>query len=158
MFLVHTITIPPSKTHTTGTLSKSFWVSIIEKNPTAGVLQKGAVSNDVSRVITKGTLFVWAVAREVAEVSAKRTIVLKTAVLGMSRGTSSAVRAFVIRAVNTKMPEGMTVKTYSLLSCGHCWAQMGVSRDNSSGIGCHMVLVESGMRISQVVDKGGSNR
>ena len=41
---------------------------------------------------------------------------MKTAVLGMSRGMLSAVRAFIIGAVNTKMPKGMAVKTYSLLS------------------------------------------
>ena len=71
MSLVQTITIPPSKTCTTSTLSKPLWVSIVENNPAAGVLRNGTVSNDVSRVIAKSTLSVWAVVREVAEVSAK---------------------------------------------------------------------------------------
>ena len=116
-----TITLPPSKTCTTGTRLDSLWVSIVEDDTTAGVLWEGAIHNDMSWVIAKGTESVWTVVGSVAEVAAKRTVVAQTVVLGMA-------------TINTKMPCSVAVKTNSFQSCCHGWAQAGVSKNNLSGI------------------------
>ena len=78
-----TVTIPPSKTHTSGTKSQSLRVSLIEDNPLAGVLRERTVADDMSWIITEGTLSVWTDVREMTEVSAKRTVVARTTVLGV---------------------------------------------------------------------------
>ena len=72
-------------------------------------------------------------------------------VLRVARGVLAAVRAFVFWAVNMKMPCDVAVKTMSLSS--HCglWAQMGVSRCNSSGVGGGMALMKGRARISGII-------
>ena len=134
MFNSHTITIPSSKTCTTGTRSQSLWISVIEDDPTTGVLQEGAVGDDVSWVIAKGAETIWAEAQGVTEAVAKRTVVVGTMVLGVTRGALMAVGAFIFRTVNTKVPCKVTVKTMSLASCQGFCAQTGISRCNLSGI------------------------
>ena len=62
----HTVTIPPSKTCTTGARSKPLWVSIIEDDTTTGVLRERTVSNDMSWVVAKGTEAVWTIGGNVA--------------------------------------------------------------------------------------------
>ena len=81
-----TVTIPPSKTCTTGVRSKPLWVSVIEDDPTAWVLREGTVCNDMSRVIAEGTNSVQTEVGGVAKTVAKRTVVSMTTVLGMTRG------------------------------------------------------------------------
>ena len=130
----HTITLPPSKTCTTGARSESLRVSLVEDNPTAGVLREGAVCNNMSWVVAEGAKLVQTEVRGVTEAVAKRTVVLSTAILGVTWGVLTTVGAFVLRAINTKMPCEVTVKTTSLISHQGLWAQMGISRCNSSGI------------------------
>ena len=117
--ILHIITIPLSRSCTTGTISEPFWVSIIEDNTAARVLGEGTVSDNMSRIITKGTVPVWIVAGKVAKVATKRTVVLNTMVLGMSQSALSAVGALIVRTVDTNMPSGVAMKTYSLRSRCH---------------------------------------
>ena len=70
----------------------------------------------------------------------------------------SAVRALIVRAVDTNMPQGVAVKTNSFFSCDHWWAQMGVSRYNLSGVGSSAVLMEFRVRISRFIKEGKSGR
>ena len=129
-----TVTIPPSKSCTSGTKSQSLWISLIKDNPLAGVLRERAVADDVSWIITEGALPVWTDAGEVTEASAKRTIVARATVLGVAWSTLTAVRTFVLRTVNTKMPLVVTLKTNSCHSCNGLRAQSGIMRCNSSGV------------------------
>ena len=110
----------------------------------------------MSRVITEGASSIWTIAGHVAEVAAKRTKVSKTMVLGMSQGSLSAIRAFIVLAIDTKMPESMAVITDSLKSCLHGQAQTGISRDNASGVGGSVVLVKGRMRVSRGINESGS--
>ena len=146
--LPHTVTLPPSKTCTTSARSESLRIPLIEDDPTAGILREGTVCHNVSQVVAKGTPSVWTVMGDVAEVAAKRTVVSNTLVLRVARGALVAVRTLVFRAVHTKMPCGVAVKTTSLRSrCGF-WAQMGISRCNSSGVGGSTTLMKGRARVS----------
>ena len=91
-----TVTIPPSKTCTSGTKSQSLRVSLIEDNPLAGVLQERTVADNMSRIITGGAPLVWADVREMTEALAKRTAVVRTMVLGVAWGVLSAVRTLIL--------------------------------------------------------------
>ena len=82
----HTVTIPPSKTCTTGARSKPLRVSIIEDDATTGVLGERTVSNDMSWVVAKGAEVVWSIVGNMAKAAAKRTVVLITMVLGVANG------------------------------------------------------------------------
>ena len=113
-----TITIPTSKTCTTGTRSQSLWVSVIKDDTAAGVLREGTVSDNMSRVIAESRLSVWTIVGGVTEASAKRTVVMKTTILRVTWGMLLAIGTFIVGAVDTKMPCGVAVKTYSLWS--HC--------------------------------------
>ena len=146
-----TVTIPPSKTCTTGTRLQPFWVSVIKDDTTAGVLREGTVCNNVSWVVTEGTELVWTEAGGVAEAVAKRTVVLKAMVLGVARGALTAVGTLILWAIDTKMPCGVTLKTASLASRQGFWVQMGVTRCNSSGIRGGTSLMEGRMGVSRVI-------
>ena len=113
----HTITIPPLKTCTTGARSKPLWVSVVEDDTTTGVLGERTVSDDMSRVVAEGPEMVWAIMGDVAKASAKRTVVPNTMVLRVARGALTTVGAFILWAIDTKMPCSMTVKTTSLRRC-----------------------------------------
>ena len=89
--------------------------------------------------------------------SAKRTVVVKALVLQVSWSELLTIGAFVVRAVDMKMPCGMAVKTYSLWSRAIDGPRWGVLRCNSSGVGCSTVLMKGRARISGVVDEGGSD-
>ena len=128
------VTIPPSKSCTSGTNSQSLWIPLIKDNPLAGVFREGAVSDDMSRVVTKGALSVQTDTGEVTEAPAKRAVVVRATVLGVTWSTLMAVRAFIFRAVDTKMPLVVTLKTNSCHSRDRLWAQPGISRHNSSGV------------------------
>ena len=134
---------------TTGASSDPLRVSTIEDDPTTEVLPERTVHDDMSGVITEGASSIWTVVGHVTEVAAKRTKVSKTMVLGVSWGTLSAVGTFVIWAINMKMPEGVAVIIDSLMSCLHGWAQMGILRDNTSGVGGGMVLMKGRTRVSR---------
>ena len=111
------ITLPPSKTCTTGARLESLWISLVEDDPAAGVLREGTICDNVPQVIAQGTKLVWTVAGGVAEVATKRTIVSNTMVLRVARGALVAVRTLVFWAVDMKMPHNVAVKTTSLRRC-----------------------------------------
>ena len=65
-----TVTIPPSKTCTTRTISKSLWVPIIEDDARAWVLRKRTVDEKVIGGVTKGAPAVRTVAGQVGKTAA----------------------------------------------------------------------------------------
>ena len=154
----HTVTIPPSKTCTTGARSDSLWVSIIEDDTATGVLGEGTICDNMSWVIAEGTKAVWTVARSVAKVTTKRTVVLRTTVLRVTGGVLAAVGTLAFWTVNMKMPHNVAVKTASLIS--HCgfWAQTGVLRCNSSGIRGSTTLMKGRTEVSRVIYQGGGSQ
>ena len=145
------VTLPPSKTCTTGARSESLRIPLVEDDPTAGVLREGTVCNNVSPVVAKGAKLVWTVAGGVAKAVAKRTVVSNTTVLRVARGTLVAVRTLIFQAVDTTMPCSMAVKTMSLHSCCGLWAQTGVSRCNLSGVGGSTSLMKGRAGISEII-------
>ena len=129
-----TVTIPPSKTCTSGTKLQSLWISIVEDDTITGVFREGTICDDMTWVVVEGTEVVWTVAGGVAKLAAKRTVVSSATILGVARGTLVTIGTLILWAVNMKMPCKVTVKTNSLSR--HCgfWAQMGVLRCNMSGV------------------------
>ena len=69
----------------------------------------------------------------------------------MTQGVLTAVGTFILQVVNMKVPRKVIVKTTSLASCQGFWAQMGISRCNTSGIRSSSTLMESRTRVSRVV-------
>ena len=49
--LPHIITLPPSKTCTTGARLESLQISVVDDDPAAGVLREGTICDNMSRVI-----------------------------------------------------------------------------------------------------------
>ena len=80
-----TVTIPPSKTCTTGTTSKSLGVSVIENDTQAWVLRKRTVNEKVIGGVAEGTTAIGTVTGQVGKTSAEGAIVSHAAVLGMAR-------------------------------------------------------------------------
>ena len=154
----HTITIPPSKTCTTGARSDSLWVSIIEDDTTTGVLGEGTIRDDVSWVIAEGTKAVWTVVRGVAKAMTKRTVVSGATILGVTQGALTAIGTFILWAVNTKMPRKVTVKTMSLINHLGFWAQTGILRCNSSGVRCGLALMKGRTRVSGGIQQSSGGR
>ena len=148
-----TVTIPPSKTCTSGTISKPLWVSLVEDNTVAGVLRKRTVDKKVIGSVAEGAATVRAVAGQVGETSAVSAIISDTAVLWMAGSPLATTGAFVLRTVNTEMACGMTLKTTSLRSRNGFWAQAGIARCNSCRIGGRATLVKGGSSVSRDVRK-----
>ena len=148
-----TITIPPSKTCTTGTTPESLGVSLVEDNSQAGILCKRTVNKKVVRSITEGVMSVRTVAGQVGELAAESAVITNAAVLGVSRGMLVATRALILRTVDAKMPCGVALKTTSLRCCDWLWAQAGISRCNLSGVGGHSSLMKHGLRISGYISR-----
>ena len=103
--------------------------------------------------ITEGALPVRTDVRERAEASAKRTVVARAAILGVAQGMLSAVRTLVLGTVDTKMPLVVTLKTISCCKRNRLWAQPGIVRCNSSGIGSGASLMKGRTGIDQLVDE-----
>ena len=61
----------------------------------------------------------------------------------------------ILQTVDTKMPLAMAVKTRSLHSHDRLWAQVGISRCNSSGVECSVALVKGRARVSRVIEESG---
>ena len=150
---LHTVTIPPPKTHTSGMRSQSLRVSLVEDNPLTGVLRERTVTDDMPWVITEGALLVWTDAREMAELLAKRTVVARATILGVARGILSAVRTLILGTVDVKMPLVVTLKTNSCCKRNRLWAQLGIMRCNSSGIGSGVSLMKDRAGIGQLVNE-----
>ena len=97
----HTITIPPSKTCTTGTASEPLRIPIVEDDTRTRVLHERTVDEKVIGGITEGTSSIRTVTGQVGEMSAVGAIVSDTAVLWMTGSPLATAGALVLRAVNT---------------------------------------------------------
>ena len=143
-----TVTIPPSKTCTTGTTSKPLRVSVIEDDTCAWVLCKRTVDEKVIGGVTEGTATIWTVAGQVGETSTVGAIVPDTAVLWMTGSSLATAGTFILRTVNTEMACGVALKTTSRCSRNGFWAQAGIMRCNSHRIGGCATLVKGRSSVS----------
>ena len=126
-----TVTIPPSKTWTTGTTSKPLRVSLIEDDPRTRVLRKRTVDEKVIGSVTEGATSIRTVVGQVSEASAVGAIIPDTAVLWVTRSSLATAGAFIFWAVDAEMTCGVALKTTSLCSRNGFWAQAGIARRNS---------------------------
>ena len=153
-----TVSIPSSKTRTSGTKLQSLRVSLIEDNPLAGVLRERTVADDMSWIITEGAPLVWTDTREMAEVSAKRTVVVRTMVLGVAWGMLPAVRTLVLWTVDTKMPLVVTLKTNSCCKHNRLQAQLGIMRCNLSGVGSGVSPMKCRAGVGRLINESEGDR
>ena len=135
-----TVTIPPSKTCTTGTTSKSLGISVVEDDAQAQVLHKRTVDEKVIRSVAEGASSIRAVAGQVGETLAEGVVISDAAILWVTRGPLATTGALVLGTVDTEMACGMTLKTTSRCIHDGLWAQAGIVRCNSCGIGGRATL------------------
>ena len=143
-----TVTIPPSKTCTTGTTSKPLRISVIKDDTWAWVLCKRTVDEKMIGGVTEGAMLIGTVAGQVGEMSTEGAIISDTAVLRVTGSPLTTAGAFILRAVNTEMACGMELKTTSHCSHNGFWAQVGIMRCNLCGIGGHVTLVKGRLIVS----------
>ena len=144
----HTVTIPPSKTCTTGTTSKPLWVSLVENDARAWVLCKRTVDKKVIGGVTEGAVTIRAVVGQVGEMSTIGAIVPDTAVLWVTGSSLVAAGTFILGTVDTEMACGMALKTTSCCIHSGFWAQAGMVRCNSCRIGSHATLMKGRSSVS----------
>ena len=142
------ITIPPLKTCTTGTTSKSLRISIVEDDTQARVLRKRTVDEKVIGGITEGTTSIRTVAGQVGETPTEGAIISDTAVLWVTGSSLTTAGAFILGAVDTEMACGMALKTMSHCSRDGFWAQVGIVRRNTCGVGGRVTLVKGRSSVS----------
>ena len=143
-----TITIPPSKTCTTGTTSKPLRISIVEDDPRARVLCKRTVDKKVIGGVTEGATPIGTVAGQMGETSTEGAIISDTAVLGVAGSPLMTAGTFILRAVDTEMACGVALKTTSCCSRNGFWAQAGIVRRNTCGVGGCATLVKGRPSVS----------
>ena len=143
-----TVTIPPSKTWTTGTTSKPLRVSLIEDDSRTRVLRKRTVDEKVVRSVTEGVTSIGTVAGQVSEASAVGAIIPDTAILRVTRSSLATAGAFIFWAVDVEMTCSVALKTTSLCSCDGFWAQVGIARRNSCWIGGRTTLMKGRSSVS----------
>ena len=143
-----TVTIPPSKTCTTGTVSEPLRIPVIEDDTQTWVLRERTVDKKVIRGITKGAVSIGTIAGQVGETSAVGAIVSDTAVLWVTGSPLTTAGTFIFRAVDMEMACGVALKTTSCCSCDGFWAQAGIVRCNVRGIGGRMTLVKGRSSVS----------
>ena len=144
----HTVTIPPSKTCTTGTISEPLRIPVVEDDTRTQVLHKRTVDEKVIGGVTEGKVSIGTVAGQVGETSTVGAIISDTAVLWMTRSPLTTAGTFVFGAVDTEMARGMALKTTSRCSRDGFWAQAGIVRCNACGIGGRVTLVKGGSSVS----------
>ena len=154
----HTITIPPSKTCTTGTAPESLRISIIEDDTRTRVLRERTVNEKVIGGATEGAVSIGIVAGQVGETSTVGAIISDTAVLWMTGSPLTTAGTFIFGAVDPKMACGMALKTTSRCSCNGFWAQVGIVRCNTCGIGGRMTLVKGRSSVSRDVRRDVKQR
>ena len=145
------ITIPPLKTCTTGTTSKSLRISIVEDDTRARVFHKRTVNEKVIGGITEGATSIGTVAGQVGETPTEGAIISDTAVLWVTGSSLTTAGAFILGAVDTEMACGMALKTMSHCSRDGFWAQAGIVRCNMCGIRGCATLVKGRSSISRAV-------
>ena len=118
----HTITIPPSKTCTTGTTSKSLGISAVEDDARARVLHKRTVDKKVIGGITEGATSIRAIAGQMGKMPAEGAIISDAAVLWVAGGPLTTTGALILGTVDTEMACGMTLKTTSRCIRDGLWA------------------------------------
>ena len=143
-----TITIPPSKTCTTGTTSKPLRISLVEDDSRTWVLCKRTVDEKVVGSVAEGAMSIGTVAGQVSEASTVGAIIPDTAVLWVTRSSLATAGAFIFRTVDTEMTCGVALKTTSLCSHNGFWAQAGIARCNLCWIGGRMALMKSRSSVS----------
>ena len=143
-----TVTIPPSKTCTTGTTSKPLRISVVEDDTGAWVLCKRTVDEKVIGGVTEGAVSIRAVPGQVGETPTESAIVSDTAVLWMAGSPLAAAGTFILGTVDTEMTCGMALKTMSCCSHDGFWAQAGIVRHNSCRIGGRTSLMKGRLIVS----------
>ena len=137
-----TVTIPPSKTCTTGTTSEPLRVPLIEDDSWAWVLHERTVDKKVIGSVTEGASSIGTVAGQVGETSTVGAIISDTAILWMAGSPLTAAGTFIFGAIDMEMASGVALKTTSLRSRDGFWAQAGIARYNSCGIGGRASLMK----------------
>ena len=108
-----TVTIPPSKTCTTGTTSKPLWVSLVEDDTLDRVLRKRTVDEKVIGGVTEGTSAVGTVMGQMGKAVAVCAIIPDAAVLQMTGSSLVTTGTFILGTVDMEMACGMALKTTS---------------------------------------------
>ena len=137
-----TVTIPPSKTCTTRTTSKPLWISVIEDDTWAWVFHKRPVDEKVIGGITEGALTIGTVMGQMGKVAAVGAVVPDTVVLWVTGSSLTATGALIFGTVDAEMAHGVALKTTSRFSRNGFWAQVGIMRCNSRGVGGHASLMK----------------
>ena len=146
-----TVTIPPSKTCTTGTTSKSLGIPIVEDDTWAGVLRKRTVDEKVVGSVTEGAMSIGAIAGQVGEMSAEGAIISDAAILWVAGSPLVTTGALILGTVDMEMACGMTLKTTSCCIRDGLRAQAGIVRCNSCRIGGHVTLMKGRYSVSRDV-------
>ena len=144
----HTVTIPPSKACTTGTASEPLRIPVVEDDTRTWVLRERTVDEKVIGSITEGAASIRAVAGQVGETLAVSAIISDTAVLWVTGSPLATAGTFVFGAVDTEMACSVALKTTSCCSCDGFWAQVGIMRCNTCGIGGRATLVKGRSSVS----------
>ena len=146
-----TVTIPPTKTCTTGTTSKPLRVPIVEDDTRTWVLCKRTVDKKVIGSIIEGATSIGTITGQVGETTTEGAIISDTAGLWVAGSPLTTAGALILGAVDMEMACGMTLKTTSRFSCDGFWAQAGIVRCNSCRIRGHVTLVKGRPSISEDV-------
>ena len=149
----HTVTIPPSKTCTTGTTSKPLWVSVIEDGAQARVFHKRTVDKKVIGGVTEGASAIGTVAGQMGKAATVGTIIPDTAVLWVTGSSLMAAGTLVFGTVNAEMARGVALKTTSRFSRNGFWAQAGMVRCNLCRVGGRASLMKSRSIVSRDVKR-----
>ena len=126
-----TVTIPPSKTCTTGTTSESLRIPVVEDDARTWVLRKRTVDEKVIGSITEGATAIGTVVGQMGKTSTVGAVISDAVVLWMTRSPLTAAGTFILGTVDAEMARGMALKTTSQFSCNRFWAQAGITRCNS---------------------------
>ena len=153
-----TVTVPPSKTCTTRTTSRSLRVSLIEDDTRARVFCKRTVDEKMIGGVTEGATSIGTIAGQVGETLTIGAIVPDTAVLWMTRSSLTATGAFILGTVDMEMTCGVALKTTSRRSCNGFWAQAGIVRCNACWIGGCAALVKGRLSVSRDVRRDVKQR
>ena len=144
-----TITIPLSKTCTTGTTSKPLRVSVIEDDAQARVFHKRTVNEKVIRGITEGASVIGTVTGQMGKAAAVGAIISDTAVLRVTGSSLKAAGTFIFRTVDVEMTCGVALKTTSRFSRNGFWAHAGIVRCNSREVGGRASLMKGRSIVSR---------
>ena len=101
--------------------------------------------------VIEGAAAIGTVMGQVGETPTEGAIISDAAVLWMAGSLLATAGALVLRAVDTEMAYGMTLKTMSHCIHNGFWAQAGVVRCNSCRIRGRVTLVKGRLSVSRDV-------